>query len=296
MRGEAATVWWLICLSSMPAFAAGLAEDLTKRAGVGARLWATLLSGLIFCLLGGQWLQQTGVPGLDLLLTWPFFAILLTSFGIAGLANAINLIDGVNGLAAGAVIIMLAGFALLAARAGDLGLLSVCLIAAAAMTGFLLLNYPLGLMFLGDAGAYFAGFVLATVAVLLPLRNPEYSPLTSLLLVSYPVLETLTSIHRRMIRGNSPGQADRLHLHSLVYRSLARRAARAIGWPGLRNPMTATLIWALPLLSVLLAVTLPQQPPVLGAALAGMSLVYLLAWRRVALVRRQGRARVLQPA
>lgn len=296
LQGEAATVWRLICLTALPAFAAGLAEDLTKRAGVRLRLCATLLSGLLFCLLGGQWLQHADVPGVDLLLALPLIGLIFTSFAMAGLANAINLIDGVNGLAAGAVLLMLAGFALLAAGSDDAPLLAVCLVAMGAMAGFLLLNYPLGLMFLGDAGAYGAGFVLATVAVLLPLRNPEISPLTSLLTVSYPVIETLTSIHRRLLRSSSPGQADRLHLHSLVYRSFARRAARAIGRPGLRNPMTGTLLWLLPLISTLLAVTLPQHPSLLALAFVAMTLLYLSAWRRVALLRRQNRNRVLQPA
>jgi UDP-N-acetylmuramyl pentapeptide phosphotransferase/UDP-N-acetylglucosamine-1-phosphate transferase len=158
--------------------------------------------------------------------------------------------------------------------------------------GFLALNFPGGRLFLGDAGAYGTGFVLATLAVALPQRNAEISPLIGLLLLAYPVSETLVSIRRRMVRaGAHPGQPDRLHLHSLVYRCQARRNARRIGYPHLRNPMAAVLVWWLPLLSVGLALLTWHNSGLVLAAVAVVFVGFLWHYRSVALMRRSAELR-----
>ncbi len=84
--------------------------------------------------------------------------------------------------------------------------------------GFFIWNWPYGKIFLGDAGAYFIGFMIGMLSVLLVVRNHEVSAWFPLVLVIYPVMETLFSIYRRyIVHKISPGQPDRLHLHSLVY-------------------------------------------------------------------------------
>lgn len=280
-------LWSILALSVAPAFAFGLAEDLTKRVGVIARLLATISSGLIFCLLSGIALTQADLPGVDWILSfWPV-AVLFTAFAIGGIANAINIIDGVNGLASGTVIIIVSGFALLAWRAGDTELAGVSCIIAGALFGFFLVNFPAGRIFLGDAGAYSAGFILSCIAVALPARNPEISPLVSLLALSYPVIETMVSIHRRMVReGSHPGQPDRLHLHSLIYRSRAKRLAELFGMPSMRNPLTSVMLWSLSLLSVVLMVLFAQSTVGILLSLSGMTMLYIVIYRRVALLRR----------
>lgn len=276
----------LLVLAALPAFLSGLIEDITKRVSVSIRLGATICSGLIFCTLSGIAITRVDLPGLDWLLSFPVVAILFTAFAIGGIANAINIIDGVNGLASGTVIIILSGFALLAWQEGDSELAGICLVMAAALFGFFLLNFPTGRLFLGDAGAYTAGFLLACIAVALPARNPELSPLIGLLALSYPVIETMVSIHRRIVRsGTHPGQPDRLHLHSLVYRSRAKRLAQLLGAPQLRNPLTSTMLWSLSLLSVLLMVLVAKSTIGILVSLAFVAVVYLLIYRRVALLR-----------
>ncbi len=278
-------VWWVMSLSALPAFVFGLIEDVTKRVGVKTRLLATICSGLIFCVASGYHLTQVGLPGLDLLFAFAAFAIPFTAFAMGGIANAINLIDGVNGLASGTSIIILAGFGVVAAGVGDQQLLGICLVLAGALGGFFLMNFPMGRIFLGDAGAYATGFMLAALAVALPARNPEVSPLIGLLALSYPVTETMVSIHRRLVRaGTNPGQPDRLHLHSLIYRSRARRLAELLGAPQLRNALSGLVVMGLPFVSTVMMVLFWDSTALILAAIVLVSAVYLVIYRKVALL------------
>ena len=104
-------IWALIGLAGLPAFAAGLGEDLTSRSACAARLLATMAAGVVFALLTGYVMDEVDLPGVDWLLAFYLVALLFTGFAMGGVANAINIIDGFNGLAAGALLIMLGAFA-----------------------------------------------------------------------------------------------------------------------------------------------------------------------------------------
>ena len=117
---------------------------------------------------------------------------------------------------------------------GDDLVFALAVLYGALVLGFFLVNFPFGKIFLGDGGAYFAGFLLAGLGVLLPMRNPETSAWTAILICAYPVIETLASMRRKARRdGHSVGQPDRVHWHMLAYRRYARRLVPA---PGPRAP------------------------------------------------------------
>jgi UDP-N-acetylmuramyl pentapeptide phosphotransferase/UDP-N-acetylglucosamine-1-phosphate transferase len=285
MPSAGQALWWMILLSLLPSFVAGTLEDITDQVGVRLRLLATILSGLLFCLLTGIWITRVDLAGVDWLLSLTPFAVLFTGFAIGGVANALNIIDGAHGLASGTAILILSGFAILAWQSNDAGLLACILTAIALLAGFFVLNFPYGRIFMGDAGAVMAGFLLASVAVALPQRNPEYSPLIGLIALAYPVTETLVSIIRRLNRkGGNPGAADRLHLHSLVYRSRARRFATRLGLPQHRNAATSVLVGALPLLTTGLTIWNPESSGQTLLEVAVVVVVYLWAYRSVALL------------
>ena len=285
LPSEPQWLWFLICLSALPAFSFGLIEDITSRVGIKARLLATIGSGLIFSSLTGYQITKVDVPGIDYMLSlWPL-SLLFTAFAIGGISNAINIIDGVNGLALGTSIIILSGFAVVAVRSGDMEIVSICIVAIGAIGGVFVFNFPKGSIFLGDAGAYSIGIILAAIAVTLPQRNPEISPLIGLLALSYPVIETATSVVRRVTRaGSHPGQPDRLHLHSLIYRSRARRLADVLGVPNLRNALAGLLLMALPLISVMLMVMFYNDSGLIALSVALVALIYIAVYRRVALL------------
>ncbi len=250
LPADLSRIWALIGLAGLPALAAGLAEDLTRRVGVRWRLLATMFAGVCFALATGYAMDKVSLPGVDWLLGFWIVALLFTGFAMGGVANAVNIIDGFNGLAGGALVIMFGAFAWVAHQVGDALVMGLALVYAALVLGFLVVNFPFGKIFLGDGGAYFCGFLLASLGVLLPSRNPEVSAWAAILICAYPVIETLASMRRKARReGSHVGQPDRVHFHMLAYRRYGRRLVRPGGPLHLRNPATSLVTWTIPLLT-----------------------------------------------
>jgi UDP-N-acetylmuramyl pentapeptide phosphotransferase/UDP-N-acetylglucosamine-1-phosphate transferase len=263
------------------ALLAGLAEDLTKRVGVLARLLATIGSGLVACIATGYWLTAVDVPIVDPLLAWPVFAIPFTAVAIGGVANALNIVDGFNGLAAGTAIIILGGLATVAQMHGDAGLALAATGVAAVMAGFMLVNFPGGRLFLGDGGAYFLGFVIAWFAVLLAERNPGVSPWAGIMVCAYPVLEMFFSMWRKTRRdGHHLSRPDGLHMHMLIHRRVVGRVP-AVRSADARNAMTSPFCWLLALVPVALAILLAGSSVMLVAAFAACAGLYSALYARL---------------
>lgn len=260
----------MLALSAIPAFAGGFGEDVTRKVGVLARLMLTFASAVFASLLVGATLDRLDMPGLDTLLLWPIFAIAFTAFAVGGIANATNIIDGYNGLASGYAVIVLAALAWVAGQVGDPVVLTASLAMLGALLGFLVWNYPGGKIFMGDGGAYLLGFWLAELAVLLVVRNPDVSPWFPLMLLAYPITDTLFSIYRRFVlRGRSAGEADAMHLHQLVYNRLARVGvgSRDPEDRRRRNNLVALYVWAgAALFSILSLVVWRSTPWLVGLA------------------------------
>jgi UDP-N-acetylmuramyl pentapeptide phosphotransferase/UDP-N-acetylglucosamine-1-phosphate transferase len=254
-----------LLIASIPAFVFGLLEDVTKRVGVLPRLLATMGSGVLACWLTGIALNRADVPMLDdLLKYWPI-AVVFTAFAVAGIANAINIIDGFNGLSSGAVMIILASLGSIAKFEGDTVLATNFLLLGAAIFGFWIVNFPFGKLFLGDGGAYFAGFALAWLAVLLMMRNPRVSPWLVLLASAYPVIEVLYSIWRRACHKQKTGAPDNLHLHSLIKTRVTLPGLGSLS-PELRNAAVSPFLWCFTAIPSGLAVLLTGAGSWMAAA------------------------------
>ena len=128
---------------------------------------------------------------------------------------------------------MLLAMGFVAHLVGDSTLALLSLAVAGAVLGFFVWNFPAGLIFLGDGGAYFLGFVVAEIGILLLQRNPEVSPLCPLLIVIYPVFETVFSMYRRKwLQGRVGRRAGR---RALAQPGLS--AADALGHRGRGRPL-----------------------------------------------------------
>jgi UDP-N-acetylmuramyl pentapeptide phosphotransferase/UDP-N-acetylglucosamine-1-phosphate transferase len=285
--------WWVapapvqdlvgpLLLASIPAFAAGLLEDVTKKVGVAARLVATMISGILAWWITDIALNRVGIPPLNILLTWTPLAIAFTAFAVAGVANAINIVDGFNGLSSGTALIALAALGTMAHVQGDAALAQTCMLVGAAVLGFWAVNFPLGKLFLGDGGAYLVGFALAWLAVLLLMRNPAVSPWAALLACGYPVIEVLYSMWRRRRNKVPTGEPDKLHLHSLVKTQVIMRLVPH--WkPRFRNAAVSPIMWLYACLPATLAVWLEGESRlVLATAFAFCVGVYHLLYQFLA--------------
>ncbi len=252
----AASLKVTLLLCAIPTFAIGLTEDLTKKIGVKTRLLFTAFAaGLAVHLLNAS-IIRLDIWGIDYLLNIPFMAIVFTIFAITGLANAYNIIDGFNGLSSMVGIITLLGLAYVSFLLQDSTMLSLSLIMVGAILGFFIWNYPRGLIFLGDGGAYLIGFWIATLSVLLIARHPTISPWFALLINAYPIIETLFTIYRRKIhQGKSPGLPDGIHFHTLIYRRILNPAAVKNNFDLLNaNARTAPYLWLLSSFAVVPAI------------------------------------------
>lgn len=284
-----------ILLAGVPALAVGLMEDMTKRVGAAARLIANIISGLMICLSTRISLTSLDMPFLDTLLALPGISILFTLVALAGLAHAVNSVDGINGLASGCIAISSTTLGAVAWSVGDRELAFAAAALSMTMLGFTLVNFPWGKIFLGEGGAYFAGFALAWIAVLLPERNHEVSPWVSLLACAYPVIETVYSMARRLKARCGGGQPDALHLHHLVKTQLVMRHFGH--WPcWTRNTLVSVPLWLCASQPAALAWALSDQAaPLLVLAFAGCVVLYHLLYQRLARMARMARMAQTSP-
>ena len=282
--------WELLLLLAcmLPAFGSGIWEDFTKSISPRRRMVALALSGLLGVLLLGGKFTHTGWQVFDDLLATNgllWLGAVGAVFAVTGISNSVNIIDGMNGLASMCTVMMNASLAYIAWRVGDDLVFGLALATVGATLGFFLWNYPRGLVFLGDGGAYLLGFIVAELGILLTTRHPQVSMLTPLLLVAYPVFETLfTMYRRRFIHQRSMTQPDGSHLHTLIYRRLKRGPVDESGVRGSTrgNSGTSPYLWLLNAVAVVPATIWWGNTPALALSLAVFVLAYLdVYWRIV---------------
>jgi UDP-N-acetylmuramyl pentapeptide phosphotransferase/UDP-N-acetylglucosamine-1-phosphate transferase len=216
-----------LLMAALPLVVVGLCEDITRRVSPKHRLLAAVCSAALASAFADGVVARVDLPFIDGWLKHLPFALPLTFLMVAGACNAVNIIDGTHGLAGGSALLMFVGLATVAWDVGDMPVLAQGAAMTGALLGFLLWNYPRGKVFLGDAGAYFIGFVYAQLSIQLVVRNPGVSAWFVIALAAYPIVETLFSMYRRKILHRTRAmQPDIQHLHSLLYRCLLRSAER----------------------------------------------------------------------
>jgi UDP-N-acetylmuramyl pentapeptide phosphotransferase/UDP-N-acetylglucosamine-1-phosphate transferase len=244
-----------IWLSSSPVFIVGLYEDLSARVSPLVRLISAFSSIVIAYFWLNAGIHSLGFESIDYLLSnYVIISLLFTLLVVGGAVNSLNIIDGFNGLLGGYSIFTFLAMAFVANTLGDQMILQLSLISAASIFGFFVLNFPFGKIFMGDGGAYFLGFMLAIIGLMLVDRNKEMSNWFVLLIFIYPMYELLYSIYRRkVIHKTDASQPDASHLHSLVYRKLIScnlfKHNKVIC-----NSMTAPVMWLLSLIGIVPAI------------------------------------------
>lgn len=274
------TILMTCILCALPTFIVGFAEDITKYVSVKLRLFFTLISAALITHLLACEISRIDIPIIDHLFLLPFFGFTLTIFAITGLTNAYNIIDGFNGLASMIAIISLIALTYVSNRVGDQALSTLSLVMIFAILGFFVWNYPRGLVFLGDGGAYLIGFWIASLSIWLCMKHSEVSPWFALLVNGYPTIETLFTIYRRKIYQNkNPGAPDGIHFHTLIYRRVlnAKHFESALA----ANSRTAPYLWILAGLSITPAILWWKSTPILMGSFALFIILYLWLYRRI---------------
>ena len=272
----------LILLCAIPTFSVGLAEDITKKISASIRLIITTFSALLAVFLLNIQITNLGHDYLNVILSIPMAGALLSIFAITGLANAYNIIDGFNGLSSMIGIISLLAIAYVGFSVADLAIVYLALTMAVTILGFFILNYPRGLIFLGDGGAYLIGFWIAVLSILIVTRHKDISPWFALLVNAYPTVETIFTIYRRkIIHRRNIGSPDADHLHTMIYKKLARLNQKDRIIMHSENYKTAPFLWALSILSVVPSLFLYRSSHFLAVIFAGFIAIYIYTYHKI---------------
>jgi len=161
---------------------------------------------------GGLGLTYVPFFGLDPVTV--YITIPLTVIFVIGVTNAVNLSDGLDGLAAGIMLMTFSAIAFLSIDGGGLNVAVMALAVAGGIVGFLWFNTHPAVVFMGDTGSQFIGFMAVFLAIYLTQNvNQTLNPALPLLLLGLPILDTLSVMVRRLRAGRSPFSPDKTHIH-----------------------------------------------------------------------------------
>ena len=221
-----------VLLAAIVIFATGLVDDI-REISSPAKVTGTVIAGLVLVYFGAT-MFYFRVPFLDVFVLSNDWIPLITILWLMGMSQAINLIDGLDGLAAGIVAIAAASFFLYSRRLDDLGALAqpnigplIAIIALGVCLGFLPHNFNPAKIFMGDSGALFLGLLMAVSTSVVGGRadpnSQTYTPgqtyfflaplFIPLFILGVPILDTLFAIIRRAVNRQGVATADKGHLH-----------------------------------------------------------------------------------
>mgnify|MGYP001381923433 CR=1 FL=1 len=206
---------------SLPVFILGIIDDFQINIQPSIRLLIVFPSAYLMYFFLGTEAYSIEIPLLDKLFSFEWFSILFICFALAGMVNAFNMIDGVNGLvllfSLSICVSILIFPQVYSVPANSLFFVALFF----SILGIFILNFPFGRIFLGDGGAYFLGMAVA-VGLIKFYQDNDLSPWFVLLMLIYPLTDVFASIIRRFIANISFLDPDDRHLHHLFYRRVSK--------------------------------------------------------------------------
>jgi len=201
---------------------AGLLDDLHD-IKVSTKFILLTLAALIVCYQGICISDVGYFFGIHITFGW--LAIPFTVFAIVGYTNALNLIDGLDGLAASISIIILSGFLYIGLMHHDELILMLASSFITALLVFLIFNWHPASIFMGDSGSLLLGFVIAILSI----RSLDYlPPMHVLFMIAIPILDTLVVIARRKRKHQPIFQADQCHIHHILIRFFRNNTPKTV--------------------------------------------------------------------
>jgi len=217
--------YWYIFLSIFMVFAVGVYDD---RHEVSAKLKFIAIFAAVFLI----WLNDFSIDTLGSWYGYDLFlpssvALLFSMFALSGFTNALNLIDGIDGLSSSISIVILTFFALLGFEYHSDLIVLLSTFTVATLVGFLFFNWHPAKIFMGDSGSLTLGFIISILAVL---SLKFVHPVALIYIVALPVLDTLVVMVRRIRRGHSPFSPDKTHIHHIMVKFFAMNVRRTVGF------------------------------------------------------------------
>jgi UDP-GlcNAc:undecaprenyl-phosphate GlcNAc-1-phosphate transferase len=235
-----------VLISFIPLLVISLKEDFYQNTNALTRVFAMILSCLLFFYSFDIHFPVIEFPGLGYLISssnifsWFFFTIC-----IVVIINGNNMIDGANGLMPMTIIMQCISLAYICFSIQDITNLVRLFYVATPVIVFLIFNYPLGKVFMGDLGAYFFGFVISVVTIIIFADNPELPAWSAVIILFYPAMETLFSFCRKIYEKRNPLNPDSNHLHLLIFKLLQGKESNIRICNGLVMPFLS-IIWSTP--------------------------------------------------
>ncbi|MGB9856663.1 MAG: glycosyltransferase family 4 protein [Dictyoglomaceae bacterium] len=260
-------------------FFVGLLDDFIELKPT-PKFWLTFLAVLIAIFIGIR-LETWRVPYTNIIISG-WLAYILSFLWLFGLTNAMNFIDGLDGLAAGVSAISsfsLLIISLLLGRTEAVIFLSTML---GGILGFLFFNFPPASIFMGDSGAMFLGFVLSAISIVGVLKfSTLITLLVPILILGFPILDTLFSIIRRLAEGRAPWKFDKDHIHHRFLR-IGMDTKQSIGFIYLINI-------SMSLIAIILALSYDIEISLLVLIGTLSLIIFILAKLEILEVRRNGK-------
>ena len=215
-----------LLLGSSLMFLLGLIDDIYCLSAKFKFVIQISIATIVFCL--GVKITTIFIPILGLIEIPAILSYFITIGWIVGISNAVNFIDGVDGLAGSVITIscVTLGIISIALVPADVVSALIAFILAGSMLGFLTYNFHPAKIFMGDSGALFAGFLLATLSIMYSMKTTDCKMYVPLLILAVPILDITFSSLRRILKGTSPFVADAEHIHhKLLHLGLSQNKA-----------------------------------------------------------------------
>jgi UDP-GlcNAc:undecaprenyl-phosphate/decaprenyl-phosphate GlcNAc-1-phosphate transferase len=202
---------WAIITGSVIIILTGILDDIYNLAA-RVKLVSQIAAALVVVVWGGIDVDFINLP-FDGKLQFGVLSVPITILWIVGVTNAINLIDGLDGLAAGVSSIALISISGMAIVMGDVYVMTIGFILLASTLGFLVYNFHPAKIFMGDTGALFLGYMIAVLS-LLGFKNVTFiSFIVPIIILGVPMTDTLFAIIRRLVNKTPLAAPDKSHLH-----------------------------------------------------------------------------------
>lgn len=215
-----------ICMAVFLVFVVGVLDD-HHDTSPNTKFIVLIISTLLLS-LNGVIIDDVGIFfGIHITLGW--MALPFTMFAIVGFTNALNLLDGLDGLAATVSIVILGSFFAVGYMNDDFFMMVASMAFISTLLAFLVFNWHPASIFMGDSGSLTLGFVISVLAV----KSLAYLPTVSILFITaIPILDTLIVMIRRKLNGRSAFSADRCHFHHILRHFFAEDTKKTVFFLG----------------------------------------------------------------